>query len=98
MALAELRDLVIVIFAIVVILATLLFVSLAIMLFRKVSSLLDSAKSISANIRGTTSSVSNTIIKPAIKLASFASGIRKTTESMMWLFRRKGGEKGEQQR
>ncbi len=95
MLLAELRDLVIVIFGVLGIVAIIVFVSLALAFFRKVAPILDSAKETFNTAHTTTSLVSNAIAKPTIKIVSFASGLRKAAEVMMRLSNRKGGGKGE---
>lgn len=89
MLLAQLRDLVVVIFAVLGIGAFLLFISLMIILYRKVGPILDTARSTFGDIRGTSSFVSDTLVKPLIKLVSLASGTRKAIGFLMKFSRRK---------
>ena len=94
MSLAELRDLVIVIFAILAIIATIGFMFLSVILFRKLSPLLDSAKRTVNNVQGTTSFVSDTMVKPVIWAMSFASGVRRGVAMLSGVTKRTKGGKG----
>ncbi len=94
MSLADIRDLVIITFAVLGIGAIILFIALNILLMRKVLPLIDAAKGTMGNIRGTSSFVSEMVVKPIIKVVSFAFGVRKAAEVIVGLSRRKGGRKG----
>jgi len=94
MTLADFRDLAIIVFALLGIGAALLFIAVNIMVMRKVLPLLDAAKGTLGNIRGTSSFVSETVVKPVIKVVSFAFGVRKAAEVIVGLSRRKGGREG----
>lgn len=96
MELAQLRDLFIVIYAAFGIVAMVVIVTLAVILFRKVTPIIDSARGTLNEIRGTSSFMSNTVVKPIVKVAGFAVGARKAIKVMLRLSGRKGGKPGEQ--
>jgi hypothetical protein len=80
MSLAELRDLFIVIFALVGIGATILFSILLLLVFRKIRSILDSGRQTLGNVRNVSSMVSDNIVKPLVSISSFLQGLRQALE------------------
>ena len=83
MDLVVLRDVVIVIFGVLGIVTLALLIFVLIVIFRKVVPILDSAKTIVANIRGTSSFIADTLVKPAARLVSFAAVARKVVEFIL---------------
>ena len=88
-----LRDVVIVIFAFLGIGAVLLFIALTIILYRKISPMLDAARSVITELRGTSAFVSETIVRPLIRAASLATGLKKTLALLSKLSGGEGGKK-----
>jgi len=86
--------LVIVLFAIAGILTFIWLTVLGFLIFRRVKPILDSAKGTLGNIQGTSSFVSDVLVKPVIKVVSFATGVRKAMAVVAGLSKRKGGKKG----
>ena len=91
MALADLRDLAIIILALESIIIGALLVlllwqlrSLTILLQEQIKPMLDSMQKTIGTVKGTTSLVSETIVMPAVKISGFATGVRK---AMQVLFR-----------
>jgi hypothetical protein len=80
MSLAELRDLFIVIFALVGTGATILFSILLLLAFRKIRSILDSGRQTVGNVRNISSMVSDNIVKPLVSISSFLQGLRQALE------------------
>ena len=76
MSLADLRDLFIVIFSIVGIVATVLLVVLSFLVFSRIRSMLDSGRETVANISKVSSAVSDSIVKPLSGIAGFLQGFR----------------------
>ena len=93
MALSELRDLFIVIYAGLGIVATVLIIVFTLLLYFKVSPILDSAAGTARNVRGTSTFVSDTIVKPIIKVRSFTSGVQRA----MGIVTRLSGRKEERE-
>ena len=93
MSLAELRDLFIIIFAVLGIGATLFFTVIAFLILRRVLAILNSGRMIAGNIRSITSAVSQDLVKPLASIASVAQGIAKVLE--FFSDRRKEGRKGD---
>ncbi len=92
MSLAELRDLFIVIFAVLGIGATVFLVLLTFLIYRRIRAILDSGRVIAGNIRSITSAVSEDLIKPLASIAGIVQGIAKVLEFIST--RRKEGRKG----
>lgn len=95
---AEVRDLAIIILAAIFILVGLgagvlvvMLVSLVSIVRKKIRPLLDSATGTLNNIEGTSSFVSETIVRPVIRVASFGVGARAAMSALLRLRRRKGG-------
>ena len=85
MLLADLRDLMIVIASIIGVVTCGVIIFLAVRLYRKVLPIIDSAKSVTADITITSTYITDTIVKPVAQIVGLASGLRK-----MSLFLRKG--------
>ena len=90
MSLAELRDLFIVIYSVLGIVALILLSIIAVLLYRKIDSILDSGKATVDNIRQSTSIMSDTIMGPLAAIASVLQGIVKALEFILGPIRRKG--------
>ena len=98
MSLADLRDLFIVIFSIIGIVATILLAILSLLLFRKIQSILDSGRETATNISKIISVVSDSVVKPLSGVAGFLDGLRHALGFVSGVSRRKGGkgrERGE---
>ena len=93
MSLAELRDLFIIIFAVLGIGATIFFTVVAFLIFRRVLAILNSGRTIAGNIRSITSAVSQDLVKPLASVASVAQGVAKVLE--FFSDRRKERRKGD---
>lgn len=87
--LRDLRDLSIVVFTVLGIIATLLFIIFSIIIFSKLMSILNSAQATARDFRGTTRLVSEVIAKPTIKVASFAVGVQRAVSIISGLRKRK---------
>ena len=75
--LEQFRDVMIIIMAFISIGATVLFIVLTIVVFSKISHTLNSVKALVSDIRGVSSLLSDSVVKPTIKGISFAAGARK---------------------
>ena len=95
MSLADLRDLFIVIFAIIGIGATILLVILALLVFRRIRSILDSGRQTAANIRKISSLASDGVAKPLRGIASSLQGLRSALEFVSRVSGRKEGKSRE---
>ena len=90
MSLAELRDLFIVIIAILGIGATIFLSIIAFLIFRRIRAILDSGRETVEIIRSITSAVSKDIVKPLASIASVLQGIAKVLEFISGPVREKG--------
>ena len=86
------RDLFIIIFCVLGIGVTLTFAVMGVMAFRRVNSILGSANEIVKEVRTTTRFVSDNVLRPIIRIASFIEGIRRAVEAISG---RKGERKGD---
>lgn len=77
MSLADWRDLFIIIFSIMGILATLFFLLLALVVFSKVASILNSAQKVMDNMKTASAFVSDAAVKPVVRIMGFVSGVGK---------------------
>ena len=93
MSLAELRDLFIIIFAVLGIGATVFLTVIAFLILRRVLAILNSGRMIAGNIRSITSAVSQDLVKPLASIASVAQGIAKVLDFVS--DRRKERRKGD---
>jgi len=94
MSLADLRDLFIVIFSIAGIAATVFLSIIAFLVYRRIRSILDSAKMAAANIRDVTSVMSENVAKPLASIASVLQGIVKVLEFITGPIRRREAKRG----
>ncbi len=95
----NLRDWAIVILAVIAIIQSLFWIVLLAVLIRvflqlksKTGPILDSVTDTMATVRGTSSFVSDTVVKPIIKVASFAAGVRRTLAVISRLSGRRRGK------
>jgi len=88
-----LRDLFIIIFAVLGIVATVFFTVIAFLIFRRILAILNSGRNIAGNIRSITSAVSQDLVKPLASIASVAQGIAKVLDFVS--DRRKERRKGD---
>ena len=86
------RDLAIIILVIVAAGALVVITVLAILLYRRVKSILDPAKAIARAVQQISSYVSEEVIKPVVQIASLVQGIRAGIDSVSKVFSRKGGK------
>jgi hypothetical protein len=93
MSLAELRDLFIIIFAVLGIGATLFFIIITFLIFRRIRATLDSGRAIAGNIRSITTAVSHDVVKPLASIAGVVQGIAKVLDFIS--DRRKERRKGD---
>jgi hypothetical protein len=99
MSLVDLRDLAIVILAALFILVGLLMVVLAVLLIGlaamirgKLGPILDSARGTLTNIEGTSGFVSETVVQPIVRVASFAAGARRAMGILTGLSKKREGK------
>jgi len=95
MALADVRDIAVIVLAIEsivvgILLSLLLWQmrSLTRLLEEEIKPMLDNMQETIGTVRGTTSLVSQTIVSPAVKLAGFAAGLRRAVETVLTSERR----------
>jgi len=95
MALADVRDIAIIVLAIEsivvgILLSLLLWQmrNLTRLLEEEIKPMLDNVQETIGTVRGTTSLVSQTIVSPAVKLAGFAAGVRRAVETVLTSERR----------
>ncbi|MBI2908598.1 MAG: hypothetical protein HYX92_13215 [Chloroflexi bacterium] len=85
----QLRDLSIVIFMVLGIIASLLVIVATIVVLTKVTSILRDVQETVATIKGTSRLISEVVAKPTIKAASFAIGVQRALSVISGLRRRK---------
>ena len=90
MEIAVFRDWIIVIFGFLGIGATVLFTILLVIIYRKITPILDAAEKTAATVRDTSSMVSRNVIQPIARLQGVMAGVRKATEVVSSM-RKKGG-------
>lgn len=90
MEIVDFRDWIIVIWGIVGILATVVLVTLALIVFRKVTRVLDKANETVENVRETSSVVSKNVIQPIAKVQGFMTGLRKAVDVVTSLSNKEG--------
>ena len=90
---AEVADLFFIIFAVVYIGAAIFFVVITILIYRRIRDILDSSKTIAANIRIITSAIAEDLMKPLASIASVVQGIAKVLDFVS--DRRKDRRKGD---
>ena len=94
MEIAVLKDWVIVIFGFLGIGAVLIFVTLLIIIYRKIAPIIDAARKTATNVGHTSAVVSNAIMQPIAKVQGFTAGVRKAAEVIASMSKR-GGKDGE---
>ena len=76
-----------------ILIGVLIFIAvLAFLMYRRVSSILDSMKIVSKNVQGISSFVTDEVAKPLIQMVAFVQGIRQGIDAIGKLFKRKKGE------
>ena len=85
------RDLVISISGLVVTGVLIFIAVLLYSLYRKISSILDSARATSTTIKEVSSYVGIEVIKPVIQIVAIAQGIRQGIDTASKFFKKKGG-------
>ena len=94
MEIAVLKDWVVVIWGFLGIGAIVVFITLLIIIYRKITPILDAAKETADNVRNTSSVVSKNVIQPIAKIQAFIAGVRKAAEVMDSMRKRGGKENG----
>ncbi len=89
------RDWAVVVLCSVGIVATLIFMACMLLLYLKVRPLLDSATATARNVQGTSIFLTDTVVKPIIRVKSFASGAQRAMGAIVGLSGRKRREKDE---
>ncbi len=84
-----------IIMAFMIIGATILFITLNIVIFRKISQTMDSVKGVVDEVKNVTSLISDTILKPTVKGVGVFAGIRKVLSFIGQHRQDKGGKSGE---
>jgi len=85
------RDLAIAISGLVLIGVFIFIAVLAFLLYRRVSPILDSMKTVSRNVQGISSFVTDEVAKPLIQVVAFVQGIRQGINAIGKLFKKKEG-------
>jgi len=92
MELSDFRDWIIIIFGAVGVVATIVVLTLIVMVYAKVARILDSLQVAADNIRDTTSAISDVIVKPIMKVKSFIDNIRNAIDALVPSGTKKGGD------
>ena len=82
------RDLAIAISGLVLMGVFIFIAILAFLLYRRVSSILDSVKTVSRNVEGISSFVTDEVAKPLIQVVAFVQGIRQGINAIGKLFKK----------
>jgi hypothetical protein len=88
--LASVRDVVIIVFAVLGVAASITVIVVSVILYRRAEPILNSAKDTLANMRATSSIVSETVAKPIIAVFSWVKGGSRTFSALARLTRKKG--------
>jgi len=94
MDIAWFRDLSVIVLAIVVVTAVVIFAVIAVKLYRRARPIIDSIKAAAANVQEISSFVKEAVIKPIICMTTIIQGISQGIEGFTSLFK-KEKEKGE---
>lgn len=86
---AQIRDLVIVVLGILWILAAVVFIAVMLMIYAGLKPALRSLRATAANAQVTTTMVTNSVIRPLIRVVSITSGIRVGARRAGTLMRRR---------
>ena len=92
MEIAVLRDWIIVIFGFLGIAAIVVFITVLILIYRKLTSILSTAKETAETVRDASSMVSENVVGPIAKAKGFITGARKAAEIVSSMKTKKGGE------
>lgn len=90
MELSFLRDLVIVIFGILGIVATVMSIILLAVLYRKVTPVLDYVREAATNLRDASSIVYKNVIEPIVRIQGFVAGIRSMMDAISSITKKRG--------
>jgi hypothetical protein len=90
----EFRDVMIIIMAFMAIGTTIMFAVLTFVIFRKISHTLDSVRSLVTEIKGVSSILSNTVVRPTVKGVSFAAGAKRVLDTLSKQARSKEARSG----
>ncbi len=93
MEMEAVRDLIIVIYGVVGIVALCIVLALLIVLYRKATSILDTAKDAVENVRSTSSAISESVIQPIAKAQGFVAGMKKAMDIISSLSKKGEAEK-----
>ncbi len=85
-----LRDWIIVVYGAVGVIATCIAVTLLILLYRKIATIMDAAKETVDNVRNTSSVIAESVIQPIAKAQGWIAGIKKTFEVITSLNKKVG--------
>ena len=66
-------------------------IAITILLYRKASPLLDSAREAVKNVQGTTAFLAETTVHPVVRVVSFLSAVRTATGTVAKFVKRKAG-------
>lgn len=89
--LAAVRDVAIILLASFGIILTIILIILSLVIMAKLGPILDSLKDTVGNVQGTTSFISDTTVKPIIKVKSFMSGAKRAITALASFPKRKRG-------
>ena len=92
MTVQQVRDIALIVLAVLGIIQGLVLLMLAVLLYRKLAPLLDSARLTINNIQGTTAFVAETAVSPLIRVIGFIIGVRAVTGRLGKFMKGKGGE------
>ncbi len=99
MALADVRDIAIIVLAVESIVVGILLIlllwqvrDLTRLLQEEIKPMLDNMQETIGTVKGTTSLVSQTVVSPAVKLAGFVAGLRRAVEVILTTERQEGRE------
>ena len=94
MDIAILRDWVVVILGFLGIGAMLVFVTLLVLIYRKVMPILDTAQKTVTDVRHTSSVISDNVITPIAKAQGVVIGVRRVMEVVSFMSKKGGGKDG----
>jgi len=92
MSLESVRDVALIILAILAIVQVLVLLMISVTLYRKIGPLLESIKATLGNVQGTTAFLAETTVSPVIRLLGILAGVRAATSKVGDMMRgRQGG-------
>lgn len=89
--LETMRDLAIIVLAIFALFQVVILLILSILIYKKLAPVLDNIRVATNSLKGTTSFMSETVVRPVISVLGFAVGARRTLSVLTGLKNRKGG-------